>query len=89
MKHADRCADGDYIDDTGRVFKGREAIEKSFAEMFTSNKGVKLRIEVESLRFPTADTAIEDGTTAVIPPDGSAPTRTADFKDSSQLQASQ
>ena len=67
--------DGDYVDDTGRVMQGREAIEKAFAEMFASNKGVKLRIDVDSLKFPTADTAIEDGTSAVIPPDGSAPSR--------------
>ena len=68
-------SDGDYIDDTGRVLKGREAIEKSFAELFAANKGLKLRIEVASLKFPTPDTAIEDGTSAVLPPDGSAPSR--------------
>ena len=67
--------DGDYVDDTGRVMQGREAIAKAFAEMFLTNKGVKLRIDVDSLKFPTADTAIEDGTSAVIPPDGSAPSR--------------
>ena len=68
-------SDGDYIDDTGRVLKGREAIEKSFAELFAANKGLKLRIEVASLKFPTPDTAIEDGTSAVLAPDGSAPSR--------------
>src|SRR5262249_1814864 len=67
--------DGDYVDDTGRVFKGREAIEKSFAEGFAANKGLKLRIDVASIKFPTQDVAIEDGTTAVISPEGSAPMR--------------
>lgn len=67
--------DGDYIDDTGRVLAGREAIEKAFAELFASNKGLKLRIEAASLRFPTPDTAVEDGTSAVLAPDGSAPSR--------------
>ena len=67
--------DGDYVDDTGRVLKGREAIEKSFAELFAHNKGLKLRIEVASIEFPTPDLAIEDGTTAVLATDGSAPSR--------------
>lgn len=69
------ASDGDYVDDTGRVFKGRKAIEDSFAELFAGNKGLKLRIDVASLKFPTPDLAIEDGTSAVIPPDGMAPSR--------------
>lgn len=67
--------DGDYVDLDGRVLKGREAIEKSFAELFAANKGLKLRIDVANLKFPTPDLAIEDGTSAVISPDGSAPSR--------------
>lgn len=67
--------DGDYVDEAGRVLKGRAAIEKSFADLFAGNKEMNLRIEVDSLKFPTADIAIEDGTSAVIPPDGSAPSR--------------
>lgn len=69
-------ADGDYVDETGRVFKGRRAIEKSFAELFSNKKDLKLRIEVAARKFPTPDTAIEDGNSAVIAPDGTAPTRT-------------
>lgn len=67
--------DGDYVDDTGRVLQGRKAIEASFAELFAANKGLQLRIEVANLKFPAADVAIEDGTTSVLPPDGSAPSR--------------
>jgi uncharacterized protein (TIGR02246 family) len=67
--------DGDYVDDTGRVYKGREAIEKAFEETFAANKGLKLRIDVASIKFPAQDVAIEDGTTAVLSPDGSAPMR--------------
>src|SRR5437764_15364993 len=44
-------ADGDYTDQTAKRLTGRDTIEKSFAEFFTENKGVKLRIEVEALRF--------------------------------------
>jgi len=34
-----------------------------------------LRIEVASLKFPTPDHAVEDGTTGVLAPDGSVPSR--------------
>jgi len=67
--------DGDYVDLTGRVRNGRPAIEKDFADLFAENKGLKLRIEIASLKFPTTDTAVEDGTTAVLAPDGTAPSR--------------
>ena len=67
--------DGDYVDPSGRVINGRPAIEKDFADLFAENKGLKLRIEMASLKFPTPDTAVEDGTTAVLAPDGTAPSR--------------
>jgi uncharacterized protein (TIGR02246 family) len=67
--------DGDYTDQTGRQLKGREAIEKAFQGFFADNKGLKLRIDIASLRFVTPDTAVEDGTTSVIPPDGGPPSR--------------
>lgn len=67
--------DGDYIDSHGRAIKGREAIAADFAQMFKDVKGLKLRIEVTSVRLPTPDTAIEDGVTSVIMPDNSPPVR--------------
>ena len=69
------AADGDYVDRTGRVLKGREAIEKAFAGLFAENKGLKLRINIASLKFVTPEVAVEDGTTEVIPPDGGPPSR--------------
>lgn len=67
--------DGDFIDEAGRVVKGRKAIEEDFAKFFAENKGLTVRIEIGSLQFPTADTAIEDGASSVLMPDGSAPSR--------------
>jgi uncharacterized protein (TIGR02246 family) len=67
--------DGDYTDRTGRQHKGRDAIEKAFQSLFAENKGLKLRIDIASLRFVTPDVAVEDGTTAVIPPDRGPPSR--------------
>src|SRR5881275_201670 len=67
--------DGDYVDENSRVLKGQKAIEDSFAELFATRKGLKLRIDVASVRFPAPDLAIEDGTSTVFAPDGSAPSR--------------
>jgi uncharacterized protein (TIGR02246 family) len=63
-------ADGDYTDQDGRQFKGRDAIEKLFAGMFAANKGLKVRIDSVSLRFLDPDAAVEDGTTEVFAADG-------------------
>ena len=63
-------AEGDYTDQRGRQFKGREAIEKTFTELFAENKGMKLRINIDGIRFPTSEVAIEDGTTEVSPANG-------------------
>ena len=68
-------ADGDYTGMSGKRLAGREAIEKSFDAFFGENKGAKLRIEVDSLRFVTPEVAIEDGVTAVLTPDGGPPSR--------------
>ncbi len=68
-------ADGDYTSQTGKTMKGRDAIEKAFTGLFADNKGLKLRIDSLSLRFITPDVAVEDGVTAVLPPDGAPPSR--------------
>src|SRR5262249_19458718 len=68
--------DADHTDQTGRTLKGRDAIERAFTSLFSENKGLKLSVESESLRFVTPDVAIEDGTTALIPADGGPPSRT-------------
>ena len=62
--------DGDYIDQVGRQFKGRAAIEKLYEKMFAARKGAKLAITVTSARQVTSDVAIEDGITEVTPADG-------------------
>jgi uncharacterized protein (TIGR02246 family) len=68
-------ADGDYTDLTGRHLKGRDAIEKAFAEYFAENKGLKVRIDSLSLRFVTPEVAIEDGVTEVASADSAPPSR--------------
>lgn len=53
---------GEYVADDGVTFRGRDAIEKEYQELFKKRKGkVKIDIDVESIRFPSKDTAIEEG----------------------------
>jgi uncharacterized protein (TIGR02246 family) len=59
--------DADYIDETGREFKGRAAIQKMYENFFSQNKGVKLNIIVTSVRMIGNDVAIEDGISEVTP----------------------
>lgn len=61
---------GDYTDQNGRNIKGRQAIEATFKELFDENQGLKLRININSIRFLTPTVAIEDGSTEVLPANG-------------------
>lgn len=67
--------DGTYVEMTGRAAKGRDAIEKRFGGFFALNKGMKVRIEGETLKFLTPDVAVEEGTSLTFPPDGAPPSR--------------
>src|SRR5262249_51609620 len=53
---------GEYFSDDGTTFVGRPAIEKAYAESFKNVKGqTEADTEITSLRFPSKDTAIEEG----------------------------
>lgn len=54
--------DGDYMDETGRSFRGRAAIEKDFTEFFKANPGLKLTILSDTVRFLSREVAMENGT---------------------------
>lgn len=53
--------DGELIGDDGSVYRGRAAIEKVYRELFRSTKKCRAEIQTQSLRFPSKDTAIEEG----------------------------
>lgn len=53
--------EGEYIAEDGTTLRGRKAIEDNYAKMFAKVKKFKLEITIESLRFPSKDTAIEEG----------------------------
>jgi uncharacterized protein (TIGR02246 family) len=55
---------GEFISDDGTTLRGRAAIEKDYAEQFAKRKKdakVAVEIEVDGIRFPSRDTAIEEG----------------------------
>jgi uncharacterized protein (TIGR02246 family) len=53
--------EGELIGDDGTVYRGRAAIEKAYRELFGTKGKRHAEIDRESLRFPSQDTAIEEG----------------------------
>jgi uncharacterized protein (TIGR02246 family) len=64
-------ADANYVDQSGREYRGRAAIEKLYEKSFAARKGAKLAIVPTSVRLLGDDVAIEEGLTEVTPADGS------------------
>lgn len=52
---------GEYYDDSGEVLRGRADIEKAFADHFKEKPKGKIEVDIQSIRFPSRDTAIEEG----------------------------
>jgi uncharacterized protein (TIGR02246 family) len=53
--------EGEYIGDDGTTIRGRPAIEAAYAKLFAQKKNPKVEITIDSIRFPSGDTAIEEG----------------------------
>ncbi|MGH7174325.1 MAG: YybH family protein [Gemmataceae bacterium] len=53
--------EGELIGDDGRVYRGRVAIAKAYRELFGTKEKRQAEIQPESLRFPSQNTAIEEG----------------------------
>lgn len=60
--------EGEYIDESGRVTSGREAIEKEFAAFFKRRPGLCMKTFVNSIRFLGPTLAIEEGTSRLSDP---------------------
>ncbi len=56
---------GEYVDDAGRRFSGRNAIEEGYAAFFVENPGAKILISIDSLRLLSDSAAMEDGSSAL------------------------
>jgi uncharacterized protein (TIGR02246 family) len=61
--------DAEYVDETGTLFQGREAIEKSLVEYFAENPDCELEKTIDSIRFVSPGIAIEDGSTNFTHPE--------------------
>ena len=53
--------EGEYISDDGTTIRGRAALEKDYAEFFAKNPNNALEVEVDTIRFPSRDTAVVEG----------------------------
>ncbi|TWU45865.1 SnoaL-like domain protein [Novipirellula aureliae] len=61
----------EYIDDSGTMYEGRDAIEQVYAGIFAENPNAKIRMVIDSLRLLSDSVAIEDGRALVDPaPEG-------------------
>lgn len=63
----------EYVDETGMVVEGREAIEASLTLFFEEHPGCSLQIRSESVRTISPGVAVQDGTTVVSKTDTSTP----------------
>jgi uncharacterized protein (TIGR02246 family) len=70
------AADAEYTDERGEVFRGREAIENAYAQLFAQQHGVTMAVTIESIRFLGPLVASEKGIAQVTPASGDAPTAT-------------
>jgi uncharacterized protein (TIGR02246 family) len=62
--------DGEYVNQDGRKYKGRAAIEKMYEKFFAGKKGMKLNLIISSHRLVGNDVALEEGITEVTPAEG-------------------
>jgi uncharacterized protein (TIGR02246 family) len=62
--------DGELVEEGGERIEGRAAIEKRYADFFKANPKIHITIRVDIIRFPNAETALEDGSATVSFPSG-------------------
>ena len=70
---ADCTEDVTYVDETGRIIRGREALAKDFERFFAANPIRKIHVEVETIQFVKPDVAVVDGAAELNPPLGGKP----------------
>jgi uncharacterized protein (TIGR02246 family) len=62
--------DAEYIDESGKMTQGHEAIAAMIRKNLENMKGYKLKLEGKGLRFVTADVAMVDGRATLVSPEG-------------------
>jgi uncharacterized protein (TIGR02246 family) len=63
-------SDAEYVEETGRIFRGRDAIEKEYSSFFTAHPGLKMANSIVSLKIVGGNAAIEQGDSMVKGADG-------------------
>jgi len=66
-------ADAEYVDESGDVFAGRDAIEECLAQFFEENPHCRLEINADSVRTISPGVVVQDGTTSVMRSETLAP----------------
>jgi uncharacterized protein (TIGR02246 family) len=66
--------DAEYTDETGGVFRGREAIAAAYGQLFARRRGSTIAVTIESIRFLAPSIATEKGIAQVTPSSGGPPT---------------
>lgn len=64
---------GTLSDETGQTFKGRKPIEEQYAALFKAEPKARIEIALQSVEFPAANVAVEDGVARVISKQGAHP----------------
>ena len=59
------AADGEIVNEEGESTRGRAAIEGAFAGIFKEHPKTHIDLVSESIRFPSPNMAVEDGTATV------------------------
>ncbi len=66
--------EADYVDDAGKVTRGRDAIAELFKKSLPGLKGTRVTGKITALKFPRAEVALEDGVMEYASPDGAKET---------------
>jgi uncharacterized protein (TIGR02246 family) len=64
--------DAEVFEADGARYRGRGLIERRFNESFAADKGARIALEIEAIRFLTPDVAKEEGRSVVTPAKGAA-----------------
>jgi uncharacterized protein (TIGR02246 family) len=58
--------EGEYIADDGTTVRGRPALEAAYAKIFAKSPHIKVQATIDSIRFVSRDSAIEEGVAKVL-----------------------
>jgi uncharacterized protein (TIGR02246 family) len=67
----------EYVDESGAILRGRPAIEKAYAQLFKAQPKARIEVQTESVHFPSANTAIEEGLVTLTLSGADLPSTTA------------